>query len=383
MHRIVVSGYYGFGNLGDEAILATIVQQLGDRCELVVLSADPAQTEAAFGVRAVSRMDLKAITRELRGASLFLSGGGGLMQDVTGVVSVPYYGGLMLIARLLGVPNMVFGQGVGPLSQPFARTLTRIAFKTAKALTVRDQASYDLLRELGIRKDRLTLTADPVLCLEGAPAERIDAIASAMGIEPGRPTIAVALRPWHTWYERQFKILTSALTHVAVENDAQVVLLPFQLPGDERITEELRACLEYRPEGRHAPVAQLRTPLSPAEMMGLIGRMDLVVGMRLHALIMAAASGVPAVGLVYDPKVAHLCSQWNFPAVPSLSDLDDARSFEDLLRSAWAAREPRAALMAGMSEAWRAKARLNFEAVEALLGLPKAVSPVDASGRGV
>lgn len=383
MHRIVVSGYYGFGNLGDEAILATIVQQLGQRAELVVLSANPEQTEAAFGVRAVPRLDLKAIARELRGASLFLSGGGGLMQDVTGVVSVPYYGGLMIIARFLGVPNMVFGQGVGPLSQPMSRMLTRFAFSSAKALTVRDQASYDLLRELGIRQDRLTLTADPVLCLEGAPAERIDEIAASIGIEPGVPTIAVALRPWHTWYERQFKILTSALTQVAVESDAQVVLLPFQLPGDERITEELRACLEYRPEGRHAHVAQLATPLSPAEMMGLIGRMDLVVGMRLHALIMAAASGVPALGLVYDPKVAHLCSQWNFPAVPSLSDLDDARSFEDMLRSAWNAREASAALMAGVRDSWRAKARMNFEAIEALLGLPRAASAVEPSETGV
>lgn len=383
MHRIVVSGYYGFGNLGDEAILATIVQQLGQRTELVVLSANPEQTEAAFGVRAVSRLDLKAIARELRGASLFLSGGGGLMQDVTGVVSVPYYGGLMTIARLLGVPNMVFGQGVGPLSQPMSRMLTRFAFSAAKALTVRDQASYDLLRELGIRKDRLSLTADPVLCLESAPAERIDEIAASIGIEPGVPTIAVALRPWHTWYERQFKVLTSALTQVAVESDAQVVLLPFQLPGDERITEELRACMEYRPEGRHARVAQLQAPLSPAEMMGLIGRMDLVVGMRLHALIMAAASGVPALGLVYDPKVAHLCSQWNFPAVPSLSDLDDARSFEDLLRSAWNAREASAALMGGVRDAWRAKARLNFEAIETLLGLPRAASAVEPSETGV
>ncbi|MNY01138.1 colanic acid biosynthesis protein [compost metagenome] len=383
MHRIVVSGYYGFGNLGDEAILATIVQQLGARCELVVLSANPEQTEAAFGVRAIPRLDLKAIARELRGASLFLSGGGGLMQDVTGPVSVPYYGGLMTIARVLGVPNMVFGQGVGPLGQSLSRMLTRFAFSSAKALTVRDQASYALLRELGIRSERLKLTADPVLCLEGAPPERIDAIASSIGIEPGRPTIAVALRPWHTWYERQFKILTSALTQIAVEADAQVVLLPFQLPGDERITEELRACLEYRPEGRHPRVAQLKTPLSPAEMMGLIGRMDLVVGMRLHALIMAAASGVPALGLVYDPKVAHLCSQWNFPAVPSLSDLDDARSFEDLLRSAWNAREASAALMVGVGEAWRAKARMNFEVIESLLGLAPATSPVDVPTTGV
>ncbi|MNT61314.1 hypothetical protein D3C72_1989510 [compost metagenome] len=118
-------------------------------------------------------------------------------------------------------------------------------------------------------------------------------------------------------------------------------------------------------------------------MMGLLSRLDLLLGMRLHALIMGAAVAVPSVALVYDPKVAHLCSQWNFPAVPSLSDLDDARSFEDLLRSAWNAREASAALMVGVGEAWRAKARMNFEVIESLLGLAPAASLVDAPTTGV
>lgn len=383
MHRIVISGYYGFGNLGDEAILATLVQQLGDRHELVVLSASPALTTAEFGVRAIGRTDMGAIWQALSGASLFLSGGGGLMQDVTGSLSVPYYAGLMKLAQWRGVPTMVFGQGIGPLNHLASRLVVRTAFGRAKVVTVRDQASCDLARALGVASDRLVLAADPVLCLQPADPERVDEIARSIGLEPERPKIAVAVRPWHTWYERQFKVFNTALTQLSMESGAQLVLLPFQMPGDERITEELYDCLRYRPEGHVAPVAMLRAPLTAPEMEGLIGRMDMVVGMRLHALIMAASSGVPSVGLVYDPKVAHLCHQWGFPSVPSIEALDDAKSFEHMLSQAWQERDTTRERLRAVGSEWRAKARLNFEAIDRLLGTDRPSKAVEASETGV
>lgn len=383
MHRIVISGYYGFGNLGDEAILATLVQQLKDRHELVVLSANPPATEAEFGVRAIGRTDMTAIWQALTGASLLLSGGGGLMQDVTGGLSVPYYAGLMKLAQWRRVPTMVFGQGLGPLNMLASRMLVRAAFGRAQAVTVRDRASYDLARALGVRSDRLVLAADPVLCLQPAPAERIDAIAQAIGLSPDLPKIAVAVRPWYTWFERQFKVFNTALTQLSMESGAQLVLLPFQMPGDERITEELYDCLRYRPEGHAAPVAMLQAPLTAPEMEGLIGRMDMVVGMRLHALIMAASSGVPSVGLVYDPKVAHLCNQWGFPSVPSIEALDDANSFERLLTDAWQGRMATRERLAAEGDAWRARARLNFEAIDRLLGTDRPSKAVEPSETGV
>lgn len=383
MHRIVISGYYGFGNLGDEAILATLVQQLSDRYELVVLSANPAETTASFGVRAIERTDMAAIWQALSGASLFLSGGGGLMQDVTGGLSVPYYAGLMKLAQWRRVPTMVFGQGVGPLKNMSSRLMVRAAFGRAQAVTVRDQASYDLARSLGVAADRLVLAADPVLCLQPAPAERIDEIAQSIGLSPDLPKIAVAVRPWYTWFERQFKVFNTALTQLSMESGAQLVLLPFQMPGDERITEELYDCLRYRPEGHVAPVAMLQAPLSPPEMEGLIGRMDMVIGMRLHALIMAASSGVPSVGLVYDPKVAHLCGQWGFPSVPSIEALDDAKAFETMLAQAWQERDATRERLRSVGSEWRRKARMNFETIDRLLGMDRPSEAVEPSETGV
>lgn len=383
MQRIVVSGYYGFGNLGDEAILATLVQQLRGYVEIVVLSAAPEETERAFGVRAIPRTDLGAVMAELRRANLFLSGGGGLNQDVTGRLSVPYYCGLMRLAQWLGVPTMVFGQGVGPLQYLTSRFILRSAFRRARAVTVRDQASFDLVRRLGVPGDRLELTADPVLCLQEAPQERSEAILSALGLDLGRPMVAVAIRPWYTWFELQFKAFSAALTRLAVEAEVQLVLLPFQQPGDERITEELRDCLVYRPTDRTSQAHLLHEPLTPAEMRGVIGRCDLVIGMRLHALIMAVAAGVPAVGIAYDPKVQQLCDQWQLPFIPSVEALGNASQFERLLLDTWNDRAAHRERLATLGSGYRERAMANFRAVDRLLGLQRPNKAVEPSGRGV
>lgn len=369
MARVVVSGYYGFGNLGDEAILAALVQELGAQAEIVVLSADPARTALEHGVRAIPRMDMAAFLREVRGASLFVSGGGGLMQDVTGPFSVAYYGGLLRLAQLMGVPTMVFGQGVGPLNSPANRWLAKAAFARTRVMTVRDQASVDLLVAMGLPRERIVLTADPVLCLEPADPGRIMQIWSGTGLKPDMPTIGVALRPWHTWFERQFKSFSSVISHVASSAGAQILLLPFQQPGDERITEELRDCLSYRPDAQVPPVAMLQEPLSSQEMLGLIGRLDMVVAMRLHAVIMAAARGVPAAGIAYDPKVAHFAALWGFPVIPSVEALEDAPRVEEALTTLWQDRQAFRARMQDASGEIVGRARLNFAHADRILGL--------------
>ncbi len=369
MSRIVVSGYYGFGNLGDEAILATIIQQLGSRAEIVVLSADPARTAVEHGVKAIGRMDMAAFFQELGGANLFLSGGGGLMQDVTGPFSAAYYSGLLSIAQLRGVPTMVFGQGVGPLKSAFNRMLVKATFGRTRVMTVRDQASVDLLTELRLPADRIVLTADPVLCLEPADPGRISQIWAGTGLRSDLPTIGISVRPWHTWFERQFKTFASVISHVASSCGAQVLLLPFQQPGDERITEELRDCLSYRPDAQMPPVAMLNEILSSQEMLGLIGRLDLVVAMRLHAVIMAAAGGVPAVGIAYDPKVAHFAALWNFPVIASVEALEEANQLEETIMGLWRDRHDFRTRMRDASAEIIGRSRLNFDHADRILGL--------------
>jgi polysaccharide pyruvyl transferase WcaK-like protein len=226
------------------------------------------------------------------------------------------------------------------------------------------------LRTLGVASDKIALTADPVLALEPAAADRVDTLLARARIDPGRgPAIGVAIRPWPTWYERLFKAFSAVLAQVAAREDAQIILLPFQRPHDDRITWELHDCLGLRPRG-HAPgVTMLDAPLTPAETMGVLSRCELVVGMRLHALIMAAAGGVPFVGIAYDPKVEQFAAAWDMPAIPGMAALEDSHRIEDLVTRGWVDRHESGRIVRTLLGEQRGRARLNFELARRTAGL--------------
>lgn len=362
--RVILSGYYGYNNLGDEAILTAIVQQLRSLepdLGIVALSGDPARTSRALGVESIHRLDMPGIFQALREASLFISGGGSLLQDVTGLGSVPYYLGLVKMAQLLKVRTMFLGQGIGPLNLPTSRWMVGQVARQLDAIAVRDQGSRELLASCGVPIDRITLTADPVLALDPAPAERVDAIWRSLGLEAGKPVIAVAIRPWSDWFERQLKAFSAVLAQQATAWNAQILLLPFHRPDDEALNEELRYCLETRPDEHRPHVVELEEPLMPDEMIGLLARVDLLVGMRLHALIMAAASAVPSVGLVYDPKVKAFADLAGFPTISSVSALEDSSRLDAVLTSVWADREGVRAALRDKQTQWRGQALRNAE----------------------
>jgi len=368
--RILVSGYYGFGNTGDEAILASIAQHLGKAGELVVLSANPRHTALEHKVRAISRLDLPAIARELGRAALFVSGGGGLLQDATGPGSVPYYAGLLKMAQWRRVPTMLLGAGIGPLGTSLGQALTRMAASRCRVCAVRDDQSARILQALGVEPARIAVTADTVLALDPAAPERVDELLARGGVDLGHaPAIGVAIRPWPTWFERQFKAFSAVLAQVAAREGAQVLLIPFQRPHDDRITQELYDCLQFRPHS-HAPrVTVLTEPMTAAETLGVLGRCGLVFAMRLHALIMAAASCVPFVGVAYDPKVEHFAAAWDMPVVLGVEGLEDSRRVEDLVGRMWGQREVTAGVMRQLLPRQQDLARQNFELARQTAGL--------------
>jgi polysaccharide pyruvyl transferase WcaK-like protein len=82
--RVLIAGYYGFGNTGDEAILAAMLEDLRalmPELEVCVVSGDPLETRASHGVSAVTFTDLAGIRDAAERADLLILGGGGLFQD--------------------------------------------------------------------------------------------------------------------------------------------------------------------------------------------------------------------------------------------------------------------------------------------------------------
>ncbi|HCP15174.1 MAG TPA: polysaccharide pyruvyl transferase CsaB, partial [Peptococcaceae bacterium] len=203
--RIVLSGYFGFCNCGDEGVLMAMLQTLQTlypNLDITVLSGDPDQTKANFGVHAVSRWNLAAAAWKLLGADLFISGGGSLLQDVTSAKSPLYYLGMINLARRLSKKTMIYAQGIGPLNFAKNRKYTVRILEGCDVITLRDQESADELAAMGLKKS-VAVTADPVLALERKDVQEAPGrlLLQELGLldtqgAKKRPLLIAALRSW-------------------------------------------------------------------------------------------------------------------------------------------------------------------------------------------
>ncbi|MBS3886720.1 MAG: polysaccharide pyruvyl transferase CsaB [Dethiobacter sp.] len=302
MKKIVISGYYGFNNAGDEAILESIVTTLdslaaeqGETLQFTVLSAEPATTAARLAVNAVSRTNFLAIVRAVLGSHALISGGGGLLQDSTGRgLSIPYYLGLVLLASLLGKKTIFYAQGIGPIRKKYNRLLTRLIVNRVSLISVRDQGSLDELLKLGVTRPQLTLTVDPAFLLEPAdPNGRAAAVIEALPV--GKPVVGIAVRSWHE-EAKTLTAIAAAADCITRELAAVTVLVPMHYPEDLAAAEKLAGLMKSQ-------TVILQEPLAPRELLAVFNCFSLVLAMRLHALIFAALAAVPLLGIAYDRKV--------------------------------------------------------------------------------
>ncbi|TAK32792.1 MAG: glycosyltransferase [Chloroflexota bacterium] len=380
--RVLIGGYYGFGNTGDEAILAATVRMLRARCsglQVTVASGDPVETARRHPVDALLWSDIPALLDAARRADLIVLGGGGVFFDYWGFdpsglltrtdCGTAYYANFPMLAALFNRPLMVNAVGVGPLHTDEGRRYTRLAFLQAGAASVRDPESARWLLDLGVEKDRFELTADPAFGLEPVPAERAVEILRAEGIALDRPLIGVALREWDagartgSW---QAEVAT-ALDRLIELCDAQLLFVPFQkvnMPS-LRDHEALREVRELMAHGERAAI--LQGVYGPEEIAGVLGRCELVLGMRLHALIFAALGLVPAVGLAYDPKVHQTMCQLGLERYAiDLAELSSGRLAETLAM-AWNCRERLRSELGPVVQALSGLAERNAELAANLL----------------
>ena len=119
MYKILISGYYGFNNIGDESILKAVIDNLYEKLdgiEVTVLSRDPGSTAEKYGVRSKNRKSAMAILSEIKRCDLLISGGGSLLQDVTSGRSIIYYLMIIKAALVMGKKVFIYSQGIGPIN---------------------------------------------------------------------------------------------------------------------------------------------------------------------------------------------------------------------------------------------------------------------------
>lgn len=355
----VVCGYYGFANAGDEAVLAGLVHGLrkaGYSEPLTVLSTNPAYTEREHGVQAIPRTSVRLVWRAMRRARLFVLGGGSLLQDVTSARSIVYYLGMHALARRAGCRIAWVGQGIGPLRRGWARRWVARAAGGAETIVVRDPASADLLRAMGV--SRVQVGADLSFLLPEADIEYGWQVLQEIGV--GRDSVLIALAPrrWAGAGADVDALLAELMQYARQEWGARALLLAMQAERDGEVVREVAA--------KVSEAVALSQPLSVRDVQSVLACCQVVIGVRLHALMLAAASGVPALAVSYDPKVRAFWEQVA-PEYVVEPQAMNAQTLRERLNSVWTERQALRKRVSEFAEGQRHLAEGNISALLALV----------------
>jgi polysaccharide pyruvyl transferase CsaB len=362
--RIGITGSYGGLNLGDEAILESIVRPLRDELggQVTVFSRDVKDTVKRHGVEAVPvRTMTKDESRELiKSLDLLIFGGGGILYDEDAQIYLREAN----LAHEAKVPVMGYGLSVGPLIKPHNRQAVRESLNAFAALTVRDRYAQRLLQDLGVEIP-VRVTADPALLLEPAPfpeeqwhkeglqqAKRLVAFSVR---EPGPAAPDLDIEHYHA-------LVANAADFCVDRLDADVAFVPMERSRVD--TQHSHAVVGKMQHATRATV--LKGEYTSGQLLALFSRFEFAIGMRLHFLIFAARQGVPFVSLPYASKVEGFIEELDMPSPPALNSISEGTLLAHIDRS-W---DYRAALRQRMAERLpnlQARSKENHEIVAGLL----------------
>lgn len=303
--KVFVSGYYGFGNLGDEMLLDALKELLFEagfkRENIVVLSASPKDTLREHMLPAIKRENFLKFFLDIKREDILISGPGGLFQDVTGPWSPLFYASHIFLAFLKGAKVFLYGQSLGPIKRRFNLSLLKFLCVRASLIVLRDRSMSDV-----VPKEKLLFTPDPAFALSFAGEDAKE-----------REGICLVFRMWG-W---NLDNLVSSL----LKTGLPLALASFQ-PFIER-EEGLRLSDKYG-----LPFYELE---NWREALKTLSRFKVIVGMRLHSLIISAMSFTPFIGISYDPKVKNLCELLEMPYIEDEESLPILCRYIDSLVVKW------------------------------------------------
>lgn len=298
MVRAVISGYYGFKNFGDETILSVLVTHLKKLgVDITVFSSDTEFTSNTYQVNSINSFDLKNVISAIKSSDVVISGGGSLLQDVTSLKSLVYYSLIIAVGLLFNKKVIIFAQGIGPVNNKSARFILMNLLKLCTLVTVRDQASLNLLSQF---KVNAKLVCDPVYSLE---------------IKRGYSSGAVGVQL------RSFKTMSDNLLHklalfIAKNfSDRKIEIFSLQEALDFELCKYFENILNNINPA-------IKTEIVTKDVINRIAALDFMIGMRFHALLTAIKCGIKTCAINYDIKVEKLAKEASIPIISMSADED-------------------------------------------------------------
>lgn len=325
--KILITGWFGAGNAGDEAILLSELYAIRDRMKDVgfcILSFDPDRTRRLtaglpqvtdiIGIGSKHRFlktDFAGLWRSLKNVDIVVVGGGGLFQDLYNHYPIPFFTTMIVLAKLLNKKVVLHSVGIGPVRTWIGKRLCKVVSNLADIVTVRDPESKNILMSLGVDKG-IEVCSDPVFLLGPARTERVDRLFFNNDLTNGLK-IGVCVQDLLFWSDDNKKALSEVFDHLIVNNGAKVVFIPFGNYRDGWFHKGSTDTVDVHASKRLASMMTWKSViidegLNPQELLSVIGGMDLIISMRLHGLIMGISMNVPVIGVTYkqETKIANL-----------------------------------------------------------------------------
>ncbi len=306
-----ILGYYGFKNSGDDALLFAMINSLREihpDIKINVLSFNPRETSRLYGVDSVSRYSIIKTHKIIKNSELFILGGGSLIQDVTSTKSILYYLWMVHRAIRMKTPVMLYANGIGPINKPKNRRLTKMILNRASLITLRDADSLAELKNLGVNKPQTAVTADPVFAADARNPENADRLLKEAGLGENEKIVVFSVRKWHGFSGNFDETFAKMADYIAEKHGLTPVFLPLHYPFDASVSRNIISKMKHR-----ALFISGRTDIPTT--LSIVEKSQLTVSVRLHMLIYASLSGVPAIGIAYDPKVVGFQSCVNQPSI--------------------------------------------------------------------
>lgn len=298
--KILISGYYGFDNFGDEAILGVLTEKLKELdCNIKVLSKNPEKTASLYKVKTTNSFSLPKVISDIMKCDILVSGGGSLLQDVTSIKSLLYYLWVINTALFFKKKVIIFAQGIGPINSNFGRLLTKNTLKKCDLITVRDDKSLFLLRGWGLKPE---LVCDPLFDVN---------LTGSMPLNK----VGVQLRSFKTLKEN---LLIKLAEQINKEfSDKEIEIFSFQDSLDLEVCKRFECILRSI-----NPIIQTKviSNQTPKEILEKMSKLEYLVAMRFHANLIALKYGIKTLAICYDEKVEKIAEESGIPFVSMLAD---------------------------------------------------------------